>query len=118
MMRASTTLISFLATAVPICQAASSSYWIDKSCTDRPLWEPAFREFWTMGKRGGERLASSTDTDYGAVFKRIFRVEKTDNTQLNPPNSGPKTTAYNIVQGKLIIYFLAIVEVENKSSKL
>jgi len=57
-----------------------------------------------MAKRSAQRLESSSDTDFGAVFKRIFKVDKTDTTILmNWMGRMRKDTAYNYVDGKLYL---------------
>jgi len=82
--------------------ATGFTYWVDSSCTAKPSWATVFPEFWKMAKRSGERLESPTDTDYAAVFKRIFKVDKIDKTIFkNGRDSTRSDTAYNFVHSML-----------------
>ncbi|KAF2277258.1 uncharacterized protein EI97DRAFT_493722 [Westerdykella ornata] len=56
--------------------AHSKSLYIDYSCTFKPGWNDYWQESLRLARRAGERLDSATDTDFEAVFKRIFRTDK------------------------------------------
>jgi hypothetical protein len=103
-----------LVLAIP-CQAYT--YWVDPSCSARPIWQKAIDEAFDMAKKSSRRLASPTDTDYAAVFKRIFKVDKRDNTLFpkyendSPDFRSPDQTAYDFVQGKssLVIQIMLLL---------
>ena len=78
-------LITTIAAAT--VSATPYSYWVHESC-DRPGFAAGFNEFKTMALKAHNRLNSVTDTDFAAVFKRIFKVEVTD------------VAAYNQVTGR------------------
>lgn len=40
-----------------------------------------------MASKSWDRLESTTDTDFGAVFERIFHTPKTDQTNLDTVKS-------------------------------
>lgn len=64
-----------LALSLPLV-AHSKSLFIDSSCTSKPGWDDYWKETQKLAKRAGERMDSATDTDFEAVFKRIFQTEK------------------------------------------
>ncbi|CAI6342585.1 unnamed protein product [Periconia digitata] len=64
-----------LALSLPLV-AHSKSIYIDKSCTSRSSWDDDWKETLKLAKRARERMDSSTDTDFEAVFKRVFQTEK------------------------------------------
>jgi hypothetical protein len=61
--------------AVP-CNAYT--YYVDQSCYLKPEFQAYLNEATYMAGRASARLASATDTDFEAVFTRIFKVDKTD----------------------------------------
>lgn len=68
---------SFVALALSLPLVAySKSLYTDTSCTSKPGWDDYWKETQNLAKRGGERMDSATDTDFEAVFKRIFQTEK------------------------------------------
>lgn len=56
-----------------------------------------------MAKRASEKLDSIGDTDFQAVFKRIFKVDIRDDTQfytpIDAPPPAPGRKAFTIVYG-------------------
>ncbi|KAF8849827.1 hypothetical protein BDZ45DRAFT_809674 [Acephala macrosclerotiorum] len=75
------TTLGLACAAVPA--TATLTYWIDPGCleiTDSQAWDTIMAETFRMAKRASERVYSDTDTDFAAVFKRIFGVDKTDLT--------------------------------------
>lgn len=56
-------------------------------------------EFQKMAKRSSERLQSPTDTDYHNIFKRIFKVDRNDQTKYDLTKL-KDMTPYELVQGK------------------
>lgn len=84
----------------------SCAYFVDSSCTNRPEWSDGLTDALTMAKRASERLERSQDTDFAAVFKRIFKVEKTSTATFQNPffsQSDPKhdLTPYDRVHGEM-----------------
>ncbi|KAL2071513.1 hypothetical protein VTL71DRAFT_12748 [Oculimacula yallundae] len=70
-----------------IFQCSCFTYWVDNSCigNDGPVgseenWEKFMQEAFSMARRAADRLSSDSDTDFSAVFKRIFKIEKSDST--------------------------------------
>lgn len=57
---------------------AQMSYYVDRSCVNTDGFNDAFVSARKMAKRVLERLDSSTDTDFNAVFERVFNVAKSD----------------------------------------
>lgn len=66
-----------------ITSSTAYTYWVDASCSDRKDWNTYLTEARDMASKADTRLRSSTDTDYANVFKRVFKVDKTDENALN-----------------------------------
>lgn len=60
------------------------TYWVDISCTSRPYWDATIQETFLMAERSVARLNKDSDTDFAAVFERIFGVKKSDPTTFTP----------------------------------
>lgn len=56
----------------------AQTYWVDGSCTSKENWPEYLNEAKSMAAASSARLASTTDTDFAAVFERIFKVDKSD----------------------------------------
>jgi hypothetical protein len=54
--------------------SAEGNFWVDSSCSSRPMWPAFLQETFDMAKKTSTRLDSDTDTDFLAVVKRIFKV--------------------------------------------
>ncbi|KAF2196222.1 hypothetical protein GQ43DRAFT_445316 [Delitschia confertaspora ATCC 74209] len=65
-----------VAFSLPFLTTAAKTYYVDNSCTEKPGWSTYITETMTMAKRTSERLESKTDTDFEAVFKRLFQTGK------------------------------------------
>lgn len=81
-----------------ITHAVPRTYWVDASCSNRPGWSEFIDETLTMARTAAGRLESTSDSDFANVFKRIFKVDKTDATLHQA--LGRKDTAYNLVHGQ------------------
>jgi hypothetical protein len=67
--------IALLAFSVPLVAHCKSLY-IDQSCASKPGWDEYWKEAQSFAKRAAQRMESSSDTDFNAVFKRIYQTEK------------------------------------------
>ncbi|KAI9682231.1 MAG: hypothetical protein M1817_000285 [Caeruleum heppii] len=68
-----TKLAAFLALGLGSIPSHALTYWIDPTCEAKPGWSDIFRETMDMASKSHARLSSATDTDFAAVFKRIFK---------------------------------------------
>lgn len=66
---------ALVALSLPLV-AHSKSLFIDSSCTFKAGWDDYWRETQKLAQRSVERMNSASDTDFEAVFKRIFKTEK------------------------------------------
>jgi len=57
--------------------AHCKSIYLDSSCTSRLEWNDYWSETIQLATRGSERMQSQSDTDFQAVFKRIFLTDTT-----------------------------------------
>jgi hypothetical protein len=88
---------------IPCYAASKYTYWVDASCYGKPGFDmdKTVAESMSMASRASARLGSSTDVDFANVFKKIFSIDKGDNTQFDSPTfEDEKITAYNSVKGK------------------
>ncbi|KAH7110075.1 hypothetical protein B0J11DRAFT_512614 [Dendryphion nanum] len=67
--------LTLLALLQPL-SAYGKSLYIDKSCKGITGFDVYLQEAQTNAKRSVERMDSKTDTDFEAIFKRIFKTEK------------------------------------------
>lgn len=71
------TLISFILLALSLPLVVNSkSIYIDSTCTSKTEWNDYWKEAQGHTKRAVERIDSGSDTDFEAVFKRIYQTEK------------------------------------------
>ncbi|KAH7067406.1 hypothetical protein BKA63DRAFT_495245 [Paraphoma chrysanthemicola] len=56
------------------------SVFVHKSCSDRSNWNSYFEESLNHARSSIRRLDSASDTDFAAVFRRIFHTEKSSQT--------------------------------------
>ncbi|KAH7083834.1 hypothetical protein FB567DRAFT_92897 [Paraphoma chrysanthemicola] len=56
------------------------SVFVHKSCSDRSNWNAYFEESLNHARISVRRLDSASDTDFAAVFRRIFHTEKSSQT--------------------------------------
>lgn len=91
-------------------QVASYSYWVDKSCKDRPGFDEYLAEAFKMAERGSKRLADADDTDYHYVFKRIFDTDVNDQTEYKTEfykKDTPKGLVYSTLNSPCVYLDLA-----------
>ena len=60
------------------------TYWVDGSCTSRPRWvrdgkQVYMDDAFSMATRASERLRSPTDTDFLALYMRLFGQDNNGN---------------------------------------
>lgn len=99
-----TVLLSVLCVFV---QADPRTYWVDSSCTEGPGWSEWLEEAFKMAEAAARRLGSDTDTDFANVFKRIYRVDKSDTTLYKVGKA--QDTAYNLVHRQSTFTYRTIV---------
>jgi hypothetical protein len=66
--------VALLAFSLPLVAHCKTVY-IDSSCTSISNWNEYWRDARSSAKRAVERMQSASDTDFAAVFKRIFHTE-------------------------------------------
>ncbi|QRD01098.1 hypothetical protein JI435_153080 [Parastagonospora nodorum SN15] len=52
------------------------TYFVHESCSAKDGWNKYMNEALSFAKKSAERLNSDSDTDFAAVYKRIFQAEK------------------------------------------
>lgn len=70
-------LCSAIIVLLPL-EAVGLLYWVDTSCSNRPGWPAFMEDTKNMATQTEERLNSQTDTDFEAIFNRIFKTAKAD----------------------------------------
>jgi hypothetical protein len=101
-------VLTFIIVAFTPCYGTEEpklAYWIDTSCTSRPIWADTMKEVFLMAERSSARLNKDSDTDFAAVFERIFKVKKDDSALFTPINeiegaNTPPRTGLKFVSGK------------------
>lgn len=81
-----------------ITSSTAYTYWVDASCSNRNSWNDYLTEARDMAAKANTRLHSSTDSDYANVFKRVFKVDKTDKNAFDTVTSKSNSLLYTARQ--------------------
>lgn len=68
---------------IPSLVQGQIGLFVDKSCTDRPEWDGAFKLALNNAKRAYERLGSPTDTDFYRAVETLFKVDFNNQQAIN-----------------------------------
>ena len=77
-----------------ITSSAAYTYWVDASCSNRNDWNAYLTEALDMAKKANTRLRRNPDSDYANVFKRVFKVDKTDNKAFDTVTGNSNSILY------------------------
>jgi hypothetical protein len=69
-------LFTYLLFLLPLVSCYSRSLYIDKSCTTKDGWENYWKETEEFASQALKRMKDKSDTDFAAVFTRIFQTTK------------------------------------------
>ncbi|KAF2815485.1 uncharacterized protein BDZ99DRAFT_495230 [Mytilinidion resinicola] len=69
---------TLLAFALPLLADAQRTIYVDKTCSDRTDWQVYLDEALNSAKYASARLGNTADTDFEAVVKRIFKVDRSN----------------------------------------
>jgi len=73
-----TTLVVIFAIALAAHGADPKTYYIDKSCKDRPEWASAWKTARNNARSVIQRLGAAADTDFERAVKKLFKVSRAD----------------------------------------